>query len=97
LANWWLNAVWPWLTLKQLDVLHKSLDLAKGLKMSKNKLEIDVETADRITVISLKEHRGYLKKELKKFKKGEYLHPEDVVENTRLVQAMDLIIKYYGG
>ena len=48
-------------------------------------------------VISLKEHRGYLKQELKKFKKGEYLHPEDVVENTRLVQAMDLIIKYYGG
>jgi hypothetical protein len=65
--------------------------------MSKNKLEIDVETADRITVISLKEHRGYLKKELAKFKKGEYLHPEDVVGNTRLVQAMDLIIKYYGG
>jgi hypothetical protein len=83
--------------LKQLDVLHKSLDLTKGLKMSKNKLEIDVETADRITVISLKEHRGYLKKELKKFKKGEYLHPEDVVNNTRMIQALDLVIDYYGG
>jgi hypothetical protein len=75
---------------------HKNLNLAKGRRMSKNKLEIDSETADRITVISLKEQRGYLKKELKKFKKGEYLHPEDVVNNTRLVQAMDLVIKYYG-
>ena len=65
--------------------------------MSKGKLEIDVETADRITLLTLKEQRGYLKKELKKFEKGEYLHPEDVVNNTRLVQAMDLIIKYYGG
>ena len=65
--------------------------------MSKRKLEIDVETADRITVISLKEHCGYLKKELAKFKKGEYLHPEDVAGNTRLIQAMDLIIEYYGG
>jgi hypothetical protein len=65
--------------------------------MSKRKLEIDSETADRIALLTLKEQRGYLKKELKKFKKGEYLHPEDVVLNTRLVQALDLVIKYYGG
>ena len=65
--------------------------------MSKHKLEIDFETADRITVISLKDQRQYLKKELAKFKKGEWLHPEDVVNNTRLIQAMDQIIKYYGG
>ena len=64
--------------------------------MSRSKLEIDFETADRITLITLKEQRKYLKKELAAFKKGEYLHPEDVVNNTRLVQAMDLVIKYYG-
>ena len=64
--------------------------------MSK-KLEIDFETADRITVLTLKEQRRYLKKELADFKKGGYLHPEDVVNNTRLVQAMDDVIKYYGG
>jgi hypothetical protein len=63
--------------------------------MSK-KLEIDFETADRITVLTLKEQRRYLKKELADFKKGEYLHPEDVVNNTRLVQALDDVIKYYG-
>lgn len=64
--------------------------------MSK-KLEIDFETADRITVITLKEQRKYLKKELKRFEKGEHLHPEDVVSNTRMVQALDQVIKYYGG
>ena len=37
-----------------------------------------------------------LKKELADFKKGGYLHPEDVVNNTRLVQALDDVIKYYG-
>lgn len=64
--------------------------------MSRGKLEIDFETADRITAITLKEQRKYLKKELARFKKGEYLHPEDVVNNTRLIQALDLVIKYYG-
>jgi hypothetical protein len=48
-------------------------------------------------VITLKEQRKYLKKELAQFKKGAYLHPEDVVNNTRLVQALDLVIDYYGG
>jgi len=65
--------------------------------MSKGKLEIDFETADRITLLTLKEQRRYLKKELQGFKKGEYLHPEDIVNNTRLVQALDQIIKHYGG
>ena len=65
--------------------------------MSKRKLEIDFETADRITVICLKEQRKYLKKELKRFEKGEYLHPEDVVNNTRMIQALDQVINYYGG
>jgi hypothetical protein len=61
------------------------------------KLEIDFETADRIVLLALKEQRKYLRKELAQFKKGEYLHPEDVVKNTQLVQALDLVIKYYGG
>lgn len=65
--------------------------------MSKGKIEIDFETADRITLISLKDQRKYLKKELADFKKGEYLHPEDVVNNTRMVQALDLVIKHFGG
>lgn len=63
----------------------------------KKGLQIDFETADRITVLTLKEQRGYLKKELAKFKKGEWLHPEDVANNTRLIEALNLVIKYYGG
>ena len=59
-------------------------------------ITLDGDTADRITVLTLKEQRRYLKKELADFKKGGYLHPEDVVNNTRLVQAIDDVIKYYG-
>lgn len=65
--------------------------------MSKGKLEIDFETADRIAIIVLKEQRQYLKKELKDFKKGEWLHPEDVVNNTRVIDALDTVIKHFGG
>lgn len=65
--------------------------------MSKGKLELDIETADRITVVCLKAQRSYLKKELASYKKGEYLHPEDVVANQRLIEAMDLVIKHFGG
>ena len=60
------------------------------------KIELDGEAADRITLINLKEYRAYLKKELKQFKKGEYLHPDDVAGNIKLNEAMTLIIKYFG-
>jgi len=60
-------------------------------------ITLDGEAADRITVITLKEQRKYLKKELAEFKKGGYLHPEDVVSNTRMVQTLDEVIKYFGG
>lgn len=60
------------------------------------RLEIDRETADRITVLTLKDCRAYLKKELRQYKKGEYLHPEDVVGNMKLIESMNLVIKYFG-
>ena len=61
------------------------------------KLEIDFETADRITLITLKDNRKYLKKELKAHKKGAWMHPEDVVYNNKLIEALDVVIHYYGG
>jgi hypothetical protein len=61
------------------------------------KLEIDYETADRITLIILKDHKKRLKKELKAHKKGAWMHPEDVVYNTKLIEALNVIIHYYGG
>jgi len=65
--------------------------------MSKQKLEIDKEAADRITLINLKDYRKYLKKELADHKKGSWLHPEDVDNHARVIKALDLIINHYGG
>ena len=69
-------------------------------------ITLDGEAADRITVLALKEQRDYLKKELSEWKKdprtdtnpgGRWLHPEDVAINTRMVEALTTVIKYYGG
>jgi hypothetical protein len=65
--------------------------------MMAGKLKIDIETGERICLLSLKDHRKYLKKELKAYKKGAWMHPEDVVYNQKLIEALDVIIHYYGG
>jgi hypothetical protein len=62
-----------------------------------DKIELDFETADRIAVLVLKNYRSYLQKELDDFKNGGYLHPEDVAENTKAVEALNLIIKHFDG
>ena len=68
-------------------------------------ITLDGDTADRITVLNLKEYRGYLKKELAEWKKnpksdsnpdGYWLHPEDVSGNLRTIEALNLVIKYFG-
>ena len=64
--------------------------------MSK-KLKIDFETADRIAVLTMKEQRKYLKKELADFKQGQYLHPEDVSGNQIMIHHLDAVIKHFGG
>lgn len=65
--------------------------------MARNlKLTIDTEVADRITVLNLKDYRAYLKKELKDYKKGAWLHPEDVTLNIEVIEALNIIIKQYG-
>ena len=56
-------------------------------------LTIDSETADRITVLTLKDYAKYLRKEIKQFKKGEYLHPEDVAGNIKRIEAIEFILK----
>jgi len=67
-------------------------------------ITLDGEAADRITLLNLKEFRGYLKKELRDWKKnpktednpgGYWLHPEDVGNNIRVIEALDLVIKQY--
>jgi hypothetical protein len=68
-------------------------------------ITLDGEAADRITVLTLKEQRTYLKKELKEWKKnprtdsnpsGVWMHPEDVSINKIMVHHLDAVIKYFG-
>lgn len=68
------------------------------------KLEIDMETANRITLLTLKDYRKYLKSELAQWKKnpktdtnpnGYWLHPEDVTGNIQLISALDAVINCY--
>lgn len=69
-------------------------------------ITLDGDAADCITLLNLKEHRGYLKKELSEWKKdprtetnpgGRWMHPEDVANNIELVEAMNKLIKWFGG
>jgi hypothetical protein len=65
--------------------------------MSKSrKLEIDFETADKITVLNLQDYRRYLKRELRDYHRGEYLHPDDVIINMSVIQAIGIVLKQYG-
>jgi len=69
-------------------------------------ITLDGETADRITLLNLKEYRSYLKKELAEWRKnprtednpwGPLMHPEDVTGNIQAIAALNLIIKHFGG
>ena len=68
-------------------------------------ITLDGETADRITLLNLKEYRGYLTKELSAWRKnprtednpdGVWLHPEAVTGNTVAINALNLIIRHFG-
>jgi hypothetical protein len=69
-------------------------------------ITLDGETADRITLLNLKEYRSYLTKELAAWRKnprtednpdGVWLHPEDVAGNGVAINSLNLIIKHFGG
>jgi len=68
-------------------------------------ITLDGEAADRITVLTLKEQRAYLMKELKDWRKnprteanpdGYWLHPEDVGKNEIMIHHLDAVLKYFG-
>ena len=63
------------------------------------KLEISFEVADGITLANLQNAREYHRGELKKKRKDPtyYIHPEDHALYLRYIDALDLLIKYYGG
>jgi hypothetical protein len=60
-------------------------------------ITLDFDTADRITVLVLQDQLKYLRKELEDYKEGKWLHPEDVVNNAKIIAALELLIPYYGG
>jgi hypothetical protein len=69
-------------------------------------ITLDGDAADCITVLTLKEQRSYLKKELTEWKKnprsdanpdGYWLHSEDVSGNEIMIHHLDAVIKHFGG
>ena len=67
-------------------------------------ITLDGETADRITLLNLKEYKSYLTKELATWRKnprtednpeGVWMHPEDVTGNMQAIAALGLIIKHF--
>jgi hypothetical protein len=65
------------------------------MKMQKNdKVELDLDTLDRLALISLNDHRKYL---ISMLEGTGYLHPDDQQRNARLIGAFTEVIKYYGG
>jgi hypothetical protein len=55
-------------------------------------MEIDWETADRITVLNLKEYRKRMQDHLDQVD-GQFLHPDDEVHNRAMIQALNFVIK----
>ena len=62
-----------------------------------SELTLDYDIADKITLLSLQDQLKYLRKELEDYKEGKWLHPEDVVNNVKIIAALELLIPYYGG
>ena len=55
-------------------------------------IQIDPETADRIAVVSMKNYLDSLTKSLS----GEYwVHPDDIEENKKRIEALKLILSDY--
>lgn len=65
----------------------------------KTGMEIDWETADRITLLNLQNQLECLEQELKDHQEnGKWMHPEDALNSQYLyIPALKVLIKYYGG
>ena len=66
----------------------------EGIKM----IGIDMETADRITRLSLTEARDYLQSEIDNHViNGVWLHPEDLPKNREYIYCINTLLDYFGG
>lgn len=63
-----------------------------------NGVFLDWDVADKIAVRALIEYRNQLQQEINNhYEKDEHLHPEDLVGNKIRIDALNLIIKDFGG
>ncbi len=61
-------------------------------------LMIEWEAADRITVLTLKNQRDSLQDHLNGGANGSrWLHPEDETHNRAMIQAINFVLKDFGG
>ena len=66
-------------------------------------MEIDFETADRITRLTLTNQRDYLQSELDQLyatmdsDNPYWMHPEDVDNNHSMINRINVILDYFGG
>jgi hypothetical protein len=68
-------------------------------KVMAHGLEIDWDTADRITLAVLGDQLKLLREEIRaKDEDGSYMHPEDYTKaKEKLIPALEVLIPYYGG
>ena len=61
-------------------------------------ITLSYEAADCIALAVLQDHYKMILEEIDKHtNKGRWMHPEDVVHNAKLIDALKLLILYYGG
>lgn len=68
--------------------------------MRKHKVEIDADTADRITLCTLKDSIELTKKNIKQLNKKKDLRnheKEDLFDAINTLQALMVVYDYYGG
>lgn len=59
--------------------------------------QLDWESVDNITKANLIDARNGLRESLVEAGEGrEYLHPEDVVHYRRYIEAMNVVLEYFG-
>lgn len=63
------------------------------------RLGLSYEAADAVTLLVMQDQLKLLKRSVKDhLKKGEYMHPDDLVQNqTVLIPALKVLVHYFGG
>jgi hypothetical protein len=84
------------------ELAHEMLDVKNRLNMyEKNRVfSLPMETVDDITKANLIECKNSLKEDMEKWEENPdayYIHPDDVVMNSKIIRAMGVVIDYFGG